>query len=626
MEDAGKVSNTFSASLKQQEIVQYLLIMTGSPLNTVVTKVTIKGEDLKFISLRLHQKFNAHHTFTIIVNYLSPKNAFQQTPQKFIQYIGETANITFSHKQTGETNEFAGIVTQVEMVGSAGECGGIAIHGCSPTILYENNQTMNSWTDQTLQNIVNKAVEGMSPSLKNNPQHTTAIPYLAQYKETVFNFMNRLSMQYGEWFYYDGKDIFFGNPNKTETTKIIYDMDLEEVRLIANLIPGKYKGYSYEYDKNDTPINAEPSVPSMDSYQKQAHDMSEKAYSIPAIQVSNPYTATSGELKKQMDIMKKTSASNLLNIRGKGNTCRIKIGGIVEVSFPEPMNLSPLGSFRITEMEHTVKRDGHYSNEFWGIPSSSEYIPINENIPLPMATPEMATVTSNADEQNQGRVKVRLDWQNDEQTTNWIRVQSSNAGCSEKVGTNRGYMFIPEENDRVMVNYEQGDPSRPYVAGSIYTAKTGKGGDKNNKIKSIVTRSGCRILFDDEKGSITIADQTGKQMLLLDGKDTITVTATKTIVLTNEKSTIHMEEDRIGITAKEICIDASDTLYLQSKDQQITVTKSGEGIHCKGKTISTESETTKMDTQNGEITASTELSLSGNSKVTVEGGLVNINS
>lgn len=82
----------------------------------------------------------------------------------------------------------------------------------------------------------------------------------------------------------------------------------------------------------------------------------------------------------------------------------------------------------------------------------------------------------------------------------------------------------------------------------------------------------------------------------------------------------------IGITAKEICIDASDTLYLQSKDQQITVTKSGEGIHCKGKTISTESETTKMDTQNGEITASTELSLSGNSKVTVEGGLVNINS
>lgn len=277
-------------------------------------------------------------------------------------------------------------------------------------------------------------------------------------------------------------------------------------------------------------------------------------------------------------------------------------------------------------MEHTVKRDGHYSNEFWGIPSSSEYIPINENIPLPMATPEMATVTSNADEQNQGRVKVRLDWQDDEQTTNWIRVQSSNAGCSEKVGTNRGYMFIPEENDRVMVNYEQGDPSRPYVAGSIYTAKTGKGGDKNNKIKSIVTRSGCRILFDDEKGSITIADQTGKQMLLLDGKDTITVTATKTIVLTNEKSTIHMEEDRIGITAKEICIDASDTLYLQSKDQQITVTKSGEGIHCKGKTISTESETTKMDTQNGEITASTELSLSGNSKVTVEGGLVNINS
>lgn len=113
--------------------------MAGDTLNTVITKVTIKGEEQKFVELELHQKFNAHHTFTVIVNYLSPKNTFQQDPNKFIQYIGESISIVFSHKKTGETNEFNGTITQVEMIGSEGEAGGVAIHGYSPTILYENN-------------------------------------------------------------------------------------------------------------------------------------------------------------------------------------------------------------------------------------------------------------------------------------------------------------------------------------------------------------------------------------------------------------------------------------------------------------------------------------------------------
>ena len=115
--------------------------MGASFLNLVATKVTVKGEEQKFVSLHLRQGFNRHHTFTVVVNYLSPNNTFQQTPEKFIGYIGETASISFVHRQTGESYDFEGIITQVEMVGSMGETGGVAIHGTSPTILYENNRT-----------------------------------------------------------------------------------------------------------------------------------------------------------------------------------------------------------------------------------------------------------------------------------------------------------------------------------------------------------------------------------------------------------------------------------------------------------------------------------------------------
>lgn len=114
--------------------------MGASFLNLVATKVTVKGEEQKFVSLCLRQGFNRHHTFTVVVNYLSPNNTFQQTPEKFIGYIGETASISFAHKQTGESYDFEGVITRVEMVGSMGETGGVAIHGASPTMLYEQQQ------------------------------------------------------------------------------------------------------------------------------------------------------------------------------------------------------------------------------------------------------------------------------------------------------------------------------------------------------------------------------------------------------------------------------------------------------------------------------------------------------
>lgn len=82
--------------------------MGASFLNLVTTKVTVKGEEQKFVSLRLHQRFNRHHAFTVIVNYLSPGNTFKQTPEKFINYIGETVSISFAHKQTGESYDFEG--------------------------------------------------------------------------------------------------------------------------------------------------------------------------------------------------------------------------------------------------------------------------------------------------------------------------------------------------------------------------------------------------------------------------------------------------------------------------------------------------------------------------------------
>ncbi len=285
--------------------------MGASFLNLVTTKVTVKGEEQKFVSLRLHQRFNRHHAFTVIVNYLSPGNTFKQTPEKFINYIGETVSISFAHKQTGESYDFEGVVTQVEMVGSMGEAGGVAIHGASPTILYENNGTLDSWMDQTLSAIIKEATQeyGKVP-LASNPKYSAKIPYMAQYNESVFDFMNRLSAQYGEWFYYDGKKVYFGKPDKDNTEKIMYDVDLEEVRLVANLVPGKSARYDYVAQENKQHNADTPAKPDgMNDLQSIAHDCSEKAYGAKTTAAANPHIADKAGLDGQMKVLKNESGA-----------------------------------------------------------------------------------------------------------------------------------------------------------------------------------------------------------------------------------------------------------------------------------------------------------------------------
>lgn len=602
--------------------------MGASFLNLVATKVTVKGEEQKFVSLHLRQGFNRHHTFTVVVNYLSPNNTFQQTPEKFIDYIGETASISFVHRQTGESYDFEGIITQVEMVGSMGETGGVAIHGTSPTILYENNRTLDSWMDQSLSTIIKEATQEYGKvNLVSNPKYAAPIPYMAQYNESVFDFMNRLSALYGEWFYYDGTKVYFGKPDRDNTEKIVYDMDLEEVRLVANLVPGKSARYDYVAQENKKHNADTPAKPDgMNDLQSIAHSCSEKAYTAKATSAADPHVTDKAELDEQMRIVKNASGANLLNIKGIGKTCRIRIGEIIDVSFPDRMKLPPLGKFRIVGIEHEVRRDGHYSNSFVGVPDGTVHIPVPD-VKRPLALPELATVKENNDDKGQGRVKVAFDWQKNGKTTNWIRVQTPNAGVSGAVPKNRGWVFVPEVGDQVMVSYEHGNPDRPYVTGSVFHSGSGKGGDKDNKVKSIITRSGNAIVFDDETGSIVITDQTGKQLIMLDGTDAITVMAKKSITLTNEaESVIVMDDKSIGLQADTIALEGRKSVTLLSGNECMVLSSEKSIISSSGTNIKQEAaKDYDVAAKNGTVNG-VNLMIEGKGNVTVSGGIVKFNS
>ncbi len=545
-------------------------------LNPVETFVSIAGKPCHFRYLKLHQKFNHHHCFDIEVDFEELESQWMDNPTRIIQLMGKEVNISMKHKITGETNDFLGLVTHVEMIGKHGQQSGILVSGHSPTIRLDGKKTMDSFMDKPLKMIVDEAVgnSGNGASVTANPKFGGKADYLCQYNETCFEFLNRLSWLYGEWFGYSGTEIFFGNPGAGSTSVLTYDEEILEFNLSANLVPPRFNRYEYlVHDDNEIDSAAPDHVPGVRGYIQAALNQSKEIYTSEADLHLNSSILMKEELYHLVKMEKSRSVGDMLVFNGKSHSCKVKIGGVVSVALPGTMAVAnkQVEDFLVTEVTHIVDQESHYFNTFKGVLSGIENIPMPE-LRMPVAAPQVATVKTNDDEKKLGRVKVEFQWQKKKgKTTNWIRVQTPDAGKSDKVANNRGYVAIPEEKDIVMVGFEYNDPNRPFVMGSIFSEKVSQGGGQGNKSKSITTRSGSTMTLDDDKGSILIKDQHGSDSkITFDGKKKIKIEADDELTIDIGKGASVLKMDKNGnitINGNVFKINATKNILLISKDK-----------------------------------------------------------
>jgi uncharacterized protein involved in type VI secretion and phage assembly len=110
----------------------------------------------------------------------------------------------------------------------------------------------------------------------------------------------------------------------------------------------------------------------------------------------------------------------------------------------------------------------------------------------------------------------------------WLPMMMPEAGGPE----NRGYIFVPEVDDKVLVSFFDGNPEFPFIMGSMFHGKNGKGigGGAGNHIKSMRDKSGSEVVLNTQDGSATIKDKNGSDSnIKLDGSKNITVEAGKTM-------------------------------------------------------------------------------------------------
>ena len=541
--------------------------------NQVEATVSIGGSECKFTTIYLKQVFNGHHVFDIgvLCPPLPGENIWYNERESMIAMQGQSVVIRMKHVISGDESIFKGIITEIGMDGERGVSGTIHYRGCSPTILLESGKTMDSFMDYTLSAIVGEVVKnyGNGVEIVNKPLFNEQIPYIQMHEETGYEFLRRIAYQYGEWFYYDGQKLHFGNPQKDKNETVTYDVELENVSFGSRIAPFHYSRHDYMAE-DDRPLYADDSarVNGINTYLANAISTSESVYQSPTTLYNKAAVGHPVHMNRLLEFEKGRDTASLVWLRGKSKTCRVRIGEPIAVKIPASMcNRRDLGQYRVMSVIHEVDKNGVYSNTFEGIPASMERIPVN-NVVISEAHPMLAKVISNADPESQGRVKVQFVWQEEQnKTTNWIRVRSLDAGSSEVVSKNRGFVFIPEEGDQVLVGFELNNPSRPFVSGSLFHRQNGEGGKVNNNIKSIITRSGHTIIFDDSENgeSITIRDKNSNKIILDTVNKTICIEAQEKIQLTSKVISFDAAE-LINSTSTNIESRASETILNAAKD------------------------------------------------------------
>lgn len=138
----------------------------------------------------------------------------------------------------------------------------------------------------------------------------------------------------------------------------------------------------------------------------------------------------------------------------------------------------------------------------------------------PVAGLQIGVVSAlEGDPAGEDRIEVRLVTVSETDGLVWARIAAFDAGGE------RGAVFRPEIGDEVVLGFIDADPRDPVVLGALHSsAKPAPipGGDDNHH-KGYVTRAGMKLLFDDDKPSVTVETPGGALLVFDDEAGTVEI-------------------------------------------------------------------------------------------------------
>ncbi|UGU14788.1 type VI secretion system tip protein VgrG [Sinomicrobium kalidii] len=532
-------------------------------------RISINGELLlKFSKLVIKQNVIGHHAFSIKQHL--PKEFISRAIDKAQDYMGQPVHIEVQPKNLKNQTTplvFKGLVTDVWLDRSRGAAGEVVISGTSPTVKLDGVPNTRSYLGKELSSIVQDTLGSHKESMKLNLQisRDTALDYTVQYKESDYAFLCRMARKKGEWFYYNGTELVFGKP-QSRTFSLIYGQNVTRFNRRMSIKPMgfQYTGYDPEYAQTQKAGSGEVGYETQGLAQSMFRT-SRKVFPDNGAAMYYHHPISAGNAQSHLHDRIRTQlhgrAAGLVVARGISTEPGLRIGDIVNVKEPmfsltgdlaDGVKEDTFGNYYVTSITHMCDETGNYTNEFSGVPDTVEAPPYTDVLNPPLAETQPAVVTDNNDPKGLGRVKVKFHW---DYESPWIRMVQPHGGGS------KGFYFIPEVGEEVLVAYEGGNAEKPYIVGTMYNGNQKSGyATANNDLKVIHSRSGTRIKMNDAEGSIFIEDPSGNTWFM-DGQGNIEVSAPKNVsIRAGENMSLTAGKTLTAISGDDTSITAGKNL------------------------------------------------------------------
>ncbi|MEN8118686.1 MAG: type VI secretion system tip protein VgrG [Bacteroidota bacterium] len=604
-------------------------------------KIEIAGQEIEdYLEFYIDQKMHGLQEFNVTCRLDTFDDPDDSVLNKSKEFIGSTIVIKTELYDMGWSGSqpgfaFKGFIHSVRAVKSdIGQEDLIVLQGYSPDFLLQNNAGCSSFENKSLKQIADTVLKPYPRDIlatSINPKYKDQIPYCVKYNENSLDFLKRLATRYGEWMYYNGKEFIFG-PASGNQEELVLGEELKTLNFSINLNAPGFKYVSYDYltaKAIETEADKNMGKKQQNEVGKLAHDQSWKHLG----QVNTQHyphlnTHSGSETKLQKDLVEiKTSAitMGMSVIEATSENMNLVTGSKVGIKGIKAVGGHiDYGEYIIISIQHRCDNLLNYENSFTAIPSDAEIPPYANPEAVSHSEPQSAVVTDNKDPENLGRVKVKFIWQEDGQSTPWIRTVTPYSA------NGRGFYFIPEIDDEVLVGFEDGNAEKPYVIGSLYHGKNKPPDglpDSKNNFKGIVTKSNLRIEFDEGKKVTTIDTPGGNKIVVSDDEQSILLNDQNDNKVELSPSGIELYSlDNIKINSdKKITIEALEDIVLSSLGGDIKVSgmniKQNASVDFKAEG-SASAEVSGADVSLKGLGNTT---VNGGIKTTIQGGVVMIN-
>lgn len=535
--------------------------------------IELNGSKYRMDNFTLRQAMLAHNALSFTIHKGPDENIKEAMFEVCGEIIGKPITMTLqtenienlslnSDNDSTADIEFKGFIVSAQGSRNA-SLYSIQVEARSWDAALNDNLNCKSFENMTLNDIVSDVTEAYSGDLDTeiDSRFTEPIPYTVQYNETNFQFLRRLARRYGEWFFNDGTQLVFGLLPQKDEVRLSYpskDITNYNVELMLDHTAFNHVASSYNaYDSQEKDGYSEM-LREYNSLSEKVFIASQERFTKETIQnMHSGGYANDDSRDTVLNISTKTQAraekARMLSYTGKTYSSKLKIGSTLVIIDNYITNSatnekSPVeqDEIMIIELVHKFAANESYSNRFRGVPSKSDFPPYTIGEVYPVAPSCRAKVTDNEDPNNLGRVRVQFDWQaqqDGEMMTPWLRIAQPYAGVG------KGFSFIPEIGEEVMVDFEGGNAERPYVKGMLFNGVDNPDGDwlpngnSSNQIKAIRTRNGHTIeihdegqdgyirIYDNEKENYILTFSTDEKLIKLESTGNIELYAKNDIIM-----------------------------------------------------------------------------------------------